>query len=213
MDRAEVVLAAWSAGGRGSRFNPIQFQSLIFLIDREVADHIGGPRFDFEPYIAGPFAPAVFDVAESLAADGDAIIDRTGPYWAFSVSEAGFSRGQAALSRMPRHASRYVAKASGWVLTQPFGAMVSAIFRQYPDMAVNSGIAQYALRDSGWATQRRMHPFLAGMASLVGVFHGRRRLPEGAAPGRDAIAIESDWRAVGDDLRFAIEQANPARTP
>lgn len=84
--------------------------------------------------------------------------------------------------------------------------MMAGIYRRYPEMAVNSQIPESALRDPG---RTRMHPFLAGMASLVGIFS--RRAPARPGPGSDAAVLESDWWAVGDDIRYALDHANMPR--
>ena len=209
MERSVVVLAALSATGEIARLNALQVQNLLFLLDREIASCLGGPHFDFKPYHAGPYDPNVFREVESLAEEGKIVIDRSGPYWTFSVSTTGFEEGRQALARMTGHARRYLAKASRWILTQPFWAMVSGIYQQYPDMAVNNRIPQSTLQDPGW--RQRMHPFLAGMVSLVEVFHSHRRLQRG--PKGDTAVLESDWRAVGNDIRLAIEHANVAGRP
>ena len=87
-----------------------------------------------------------------------------------------------------------------------------AIFRQYPDMAVNSWVPRSALRRAEQGDRRRMHPFLAGLASLTSVFCGRRPSVDEQIE-QDAIAIESDWRAVGDDLRVAMHHVRPGGAP
>lgn len=202
----EVVLAGLAAG-RGRGYNPIQFQYLQFMIDREAADLIGGPHFDFQPCDCGPFDAEVFSVADQLAEAGSVIVDRGGPYTVYAISAAGAGLGASVLRRMPRTASRYAREAAGWVLTTSFWRLVSGIFDEYPDMAVNSRLPEGSLRRAKKARPRPMHPLLRGMASVLGV-PGLERgwLSAQEAAERDAEAVESDWRAVGDGLRFAIEQ-------
>ena len=211
VDRSDIVLAALAAGGSDARYNPVQIQKLLFLVDREIPDDIGGPHFDFQPYHYGPYDGTVFAVAERQVEDGKAIVDWSGPYRVHCLSETGFTEGLAVLRRMPRAASRYVAKAAEWVLSQTFGTLVSAIYRQYPDMAVNSRIPVAALRGQERVRQRQIHPFLKGMASVIRVPHhsGSGHLIEKTGAKEDAVAIAKAWRAVGDDLRFAIERAGP----
>ena len=213
VDRSDVVLGALAAGGSDARYSPVQIQTLLFLIDREIPEDIGGPHFDFQPYDYGPYDPAVFAVAKRQEGDAEVVVDRNGPYRVYFLSEAGLREGLAALKQMPKAASRYMAKASEWVLSQAFGPLVSAIHRQYPDMAVNSRIPEAALRGRGRMRHRRMHPFLRGMASVVRIPYraSSEDRSEGTGAERDAIAIARTWRAVGDDLRFAIEQVNPVR--
>ena len=210
--QAKIVLAALCGNGTCAPYNPVQLQKLLFLIDREIADDIGGPHFDFKPDHYGPYDPSVFDVAEGLRGQGKVIIDNRGPYRRYLVSDGGLSEGSAVLDQMVEPACRYVYEASEWILSQSFRELVSAIYRQYPDMAVNSRIAPSALRGVGRSRRRRMHPFLRGMASVVGVRQPRRgdHVPESGLD-RDAMAIASAWRAVGDAFRFAIEESEMPR--
>ena len=52
-----------------------------------------------------------------------------------------------------------------------------------------------------------MRPFLSRMTKAIGI---GRRLDEPitttSPEAQDAIAIESDWRVVGDDMRSAMKQ-------
>jgi hypothetical protein len=70
MTRDELVLAAMAPGG-GYRYTPVQVQRLLFLIDRQIPEHVGGPHFHFIPYHCGPFDGAVYNELDLLAATGD----------------------------------------------------------------------------------------------------------------------------------------------
>ena len=206
VDRINLVLAALVAGGKEARYNAVQVENLLLLIDREAADEIGGPYFAFAPTKYGPYDVAVLETVERLAAAGSAVINEAGPYWACFASETGYDRGVRILAGMPAPVRRYLRKAARWILTEPFWSMMAGIYRRYPEMAVKSGIPQSALRDAG---RTRKHPFLAGMASLVGIFSRRAQARSGS--GTDPAVIESDWWAVGDDIRYALDHANAAR--
>ena len=158
-----------------------------------------------KPYHYGPYGPNGFDVAEWLSEQGKVVIDDSGPYRQYLVSEAGRSEGFAIIYQMVKPASRYASEASEWVLSQSFRELVSAISRHYPDVAVNSRILQAALRGVGSSPRRRMHPFLRGIVSDVGVRRPRRgrHSPESELD-RDAMAIEWAWRAACDALRAGI---------
>ena len=92
------------------------------------------------------------------------MIDRTGPCWTVSVCEAGFRQGLAGRKRMARRGSGYAAKASRRILAQPFGAMLPAVYRKLPEMAVSSRIPPAPLCSAEAAGHLRMHPFLQGTA-------------------------------------------------
>ncbi len=53
-NRGDILAAAFAAAGPGAAFDPIRVQKLLFLIDREVTERIGGPFFHFRPYHYGP---------------------------------------------------------------------------------------------------------------------------------------------------------------
>ena len=196
MDKLELTQAALSAGGRGAEFNAIQLQNLLFLIDREVAAKCGGPFFEFEASRYGPFDSGVFDVAESLAGAGRLVIRSRRPIWTVALSAEGFAVGEALRRDMPRSCRSYLRKAARWILGRPFGAMLGGICERYPDIAENICVPPHVLWEAAHAEWRRRHPVLAGVASLFSAF----------APSRsDARVTAEDWRAVGEDLRFAIE--------
>ncbi len=203
IDRSNLVLAALASGGEGTRVNAVQLLNLMLLIDREIADDIGGPHFTFEPYPYGPYDAAVLETVESLASNGHVYIDESGPCWMCLTTEVGFGVGQEQLAGLPQSAARFVSAAK-WVLEQSFRSLLSGIYERYPDMAVKSKIPLRALRPARHSTRKRLHPFLRGMAQSVGIL----RRP-GESDFKDPDPIASDWRAVGDDLSYAMEQVSP----
>ena len=206
MERCEIVLAAMTSAGRRARFDPVKIQTVLFLIDREVPDAIGGPLFDFRPHDFGPLDPAVFDALERLAELGNVVIDEAGPYLVYRVSDEGAGVGRAALRRMPKRAARYSSKAARWALAQSFWGLVAAIHRAYPEMALDGPELRAAIPEHTRSQALAAHPFLAGMASVIGVF--LERSGRGQGPRDNAAVLESDWWAVGDDIRYALEHAN-----
>ena len=205
MERCDIILAAMASTGRRGRFDPVRIQKVLFLIDREVPDAIGGPLFDFRPHEYGPLDPGVFDDLERLAEQGSVVIDDAGPYLVYRVSEEGARVGRAALRRMPKRAARFVGKAASWALSQSFWGLVAAVHRAYPETALDGAELRAAIPEHARSQARAVHPFLAGMASVAGAFFGRGR---GQGPQDDAAVLEGDWWAVGDDIRHALEYAN-----
>src|SRR3954453_2570368 len=67
--KADIVLAALSPAG-GVPHTPVQVQKLLFLVDRNLAPLIGGPKFNFEPYHYGPFDQKVYSTLEELSRQG-----------------------------------------------------------------------------------------------------------------------------------------------
>ncbi len=192
-----------AAAPPGARFNAVQLGNLLFLIDREIADKVGGPHFDFAPYPHGPYDPAVHETLEALAADGKVLIDSSGPYWTFAATTGGLATGGLALDSLPRAAVKFVKNAAGWVLSASYWVLVATILRRYPDMATASCYPPAVVEELGREPGEEMHPFLRGMAQVVGIL----RRP-GERPGWSRDPIGEAWRSTGEDLRMAMEQVS-----
>lgn len=139
MDRKEIVLAAL-AGSNGEWFTPVQVQKLLFVMDRELADRIGGPYFEFAPYDYGPFDAAVYSTLEGLCLEGLVEIEYSpNTRWSkYRLTLAGVEKGRCALETMPQEVCNFVRSLSEWVRSLSFAELVSAIYRRYPDMKAKS---------------------------------------------------------------------------
>ncbi len=137
--RQELVLAAMSAGNSSPDLSPVQAQKLFFLVDKNIAGLIDGPHFSFKPYDYGPFDSAVYAELDSLdALYGYVQIERAGSYRTYRLTGPGQARGRDALSRMAPSTADYLGRLKDWVKSLGFRDLVSAIYRDYPDMRVNS---------------------------------------------------------------------------
>lgn len=200
-NRSEIVTASFAAGGPAATYDPIRAQKLLFLVDREVSERIGGPFFDFRPYRYGPFDPTVYRVLEGLVGEGEVRIDHSGRYPRYSLTDSGERRGMTVLGRLPDAVETYIRKAARWVRLTPYRRMLSAIYRQYPDTAVNSVVGHLGPRKHVEAQS----PFVRGMAravDLTGTSH-RRFDPRGPSVS-DKDAIRDAWNAVGEELEDAM---------
>jgi hypothetical protein len=138
MNRQDLVLAALAAAGENATFAPVQIQKFFFLIDREGARLFGGPHFHFVPYDYGPFDSAVYETLDLLAAQGYVQIDSGGRYRHYSLTTFGFTNGQRLLDGLPVGTQKFLRDTASWVRALRFDQLVPAIYRQYPDMKVNS---------------------------------------------------------------------------
>ncbi len=212
--RFDVVLAAMAAGGAGARYDPVRVQKLFFLLDKEIPQHIDGPCFHFEPYHYGPFDKAVYEVLDSLAEQGKITIDTTGRYNRYSLTDSGYARGMAVLRTLSKPAARYMEDAAKWIRFVPFKHLLSAIYRQYPEMAVNSLIPQAAFGYSHASFRFTMPSFLSGLAQTLDFMGTLNDYQWGMSDERlDALAIYHDWSAVGDDLGAAMNAHLVQGTP
>ena len=200
-NREDILTAAFAAAGPGAAFDPIRVQKLLFLIDREVSERIGGPFFHFRPYDYGPFDRSIYDVIGKLVAAGDDQVDSSGPYPHYLLTGAGYRRGTAVLADFPEEVADYFHRAARWVRLIPYRRMLAAIYRQYPDMAVNSVVRHLELE----RRNRRQNPFIRGMTSVLDITGTMHRSPDRAVGlESEAEAIGEVWRAVGDHLEDAM---------
>ncbi len=138
MEKCEIVLAAFAAGGENAGYSPVQVQKVLFLIDRKAAELVGGPHFDFVPYDYGPFDRGVYDVIDELAADGLAEKRDLGRYREYALTSDGYARGLAELDGLDERSRNYLRRLVKWVRDLTFEQLVSAVYKMYPDMQVNS---------------------------------------------------------------------------
>lgn len=139
MTREDLFLAVLAANQSPS-YTPVQLQKMFFILDKEVSDMTGGPHFNFQPYHYGPFDKAVYQVASLHELQGTLVVsNETGQgIKIYSLTEQGVARGSQLLQALPGVLREYVTKVNGFVKSQSFPDLVSAIYKAYPDMKVNS---------------------------------------------------------------------------
>lgn len=139
MDKQSLVLAVLSAGN-GGEFSPVQVQKLFFLIDKNVPGYVNGPHFNFSPYDYGPFDKTVYAVLEELGVIGLVeLCEVPGRRWRnYRLTQEGQQRGEGVLANLPEKVKSYIGELVKAVRTLSFEELVSAIYKSYPDMKVNS---------------------------------------------------------------------------
>lgn len=143
MDRSDFVLAAMAPAGIGA-FSRIQIQKALFLLDRNIGKLTGGPHFNFTPYHYGPFDPEVYRVLENLEGRGLVAITRDPrqPSPMHTLTPIGLTEGQAKLAKLEQQMQDYIRNTVVFVRSVTFAELLSAIYREYPEMARNSVIAR-----------------------------------------------------------------------
>lgn len=142
MDRRRLVLLALAAGGENAIFSPVQVQKLLFLIDREASELVGGPHFNFEPYDYGPFDKGVYEELEQLSLEGMVKIQNSGRYQEYLLTPQGYKAGIEELEQLQEKITSFVIKAAEWVQKLSFQQLVAAIYKHYPEMKTNSVFRQ-----------------------------------------------------------------------
>ena len=139
MDRASYVLCALTPGHYAT-YSPVQVQKLLFLLDRNIAGYVQGSHFHFEPYHYGPFDQEVYSVLESLEAEGLVEIEPEymGRWNTYRLTPEGQQKGEQLLATLASEAQQFIHNASDFVRNLSFAQLVSAIYKAYPEMQVNS---------------------------------------------------------------------------
>jgi hypothetical protein len=138
LTRRDIVLAALAAAGENATFTPVQIQKLFFLIDREAAQLVDGPHFAFRPYDYGPFDSTVYDQLDRLVIQGCLRTAGAGSYRVYSLTPQGYAEGINVLLSLPKETADFLRETAQWVRRLSFQQLVAAIYRDYPDMKVNS---------------------------------------------------------------------------
>jgi DNA-binding PadR family transcriptional regulator len=137
--RTDLILSSL-APGSGATYTPVQIQKLLFLVDEEVADRIGGRHFNFVPYHYGPFDKTIYNDLEDLENDGAVAIERDDDLRIrkFRLTQNGAITGLHCLEKLDPVAKDYIERANKFVRERTFAQLVSAIYRAYPRMKANS---------------------------------------------------------------------------
>ena len=120
-------------------FGPAQVQKFFFLLDQELADHIGGRFFDFRAYDYGPFDAEVYRELERLSQMGLVqILSGDVLHRRFLLTSEGYEWGKRFLRNIEPIARKKIRKISEWVRTVSFRELITEIYRYYPKMRENS---------------------------------------------------------------------------
>ena len=126
-----------ASAGENATFTPAQIQKLFFLIDREGSHLIDGPHFNFRPYDYGPFDHQVYAQLAILERE-QMVAVAPGRYRLYMLTAEGFLEGRQILTALPSETQNFISATAQWVRRLNFQQLVSAIYRRYPDMKVNS---------------------------------------------------------------------------
>jgi hypothetical protein len=138
MTKRELILAALSANGINEH-TPVQIQKLLFLIDKNIGHQLGGPIFNFQPYDYGPFDASIYSELRQLQSEGLVSSIPTPNGWeVYYLTSSGYEIGRNIFPMLHPNLASYISELSRFVRSLSFGELVSAIYREYPEMKVNS---------------------------------------------------------------------------
>lgn len=135
-----LLLAVDTARPRALK--PVQLQKTLFLLDRRLQpEQKGMPAiYAFAPYDYGPFDAAIYGDAEQLAASGLVTISRPegSSYKSYGITDDGHDRAKAIAQTLPPNVLEFARQVVQWTMNLSFNQLVSAVYKEYPDMKVNS---------------------------------------------------------------------------
>jgi uncharacterized protein len=139
MNRNEYVLLSLAVND-GRQLTPLQVQKQLFLSEKLIGAELSyTPRFDFQPYHYGPFDKAVYDALDSLSNVGHVEILNAGQkHRRYALTEAGLHAAGLATANVDPAILKKLAKIAKFVTSLSFRDLVSVIYREYPEMRVNS---------------------------------------------------------------------------
>lgn len=121
---------------------PVHLQKSLFLLERKLTPkELQVKRFyRFEAYDYGPFCPEVYLHAEALRDEGLVNIEQPAfqSYRLYSTTEAGTARAGDLRQQLEQEVRTYLDRLVDWACSLSFKQLVSAIYREFPDMKVNS---------------------------------------------------------------------------
>ena len=139
MDRPELILSVLSISGNNF-LTPIKIQKLFFLIDRKLAGdlHNEQPFFQFEPFHYGPFDRQVYIELAKLSDQGFLTIDTSSRIRKYSLTDEGILKGVEVLGQIEEPLRNKIQMLSKFVQGLSFSQLISSIYKEYPEMKVNS---------------------------------------------------------------------------
>lgn len=139
MNRKDLILAALSPKP-DPVYSPAQIQKLLFVIDQEIGEELGGPFFKFIAYHYGPFDQSIYSDLLELRNDGfikqiDPFINSVRKY---KLTTMGKEKGTELLNCLDRKHIQYIKDLNAFITGLSFIQLISTIYKYYPAMKVNS---------------------------------------------------------------------------
>lgn len=139
LSREDIILAVLSTV-ENFAYSPVQIQKLFFLIDKKVADKLGGPFFNFIAYNYGPFDQSIYDDLSKLAMKGyvEVLMSGLNQWRQYKLTTKGQEKGTNILQRLDEKLNKAIFSLASFVTSLSFAELVSAVYQAYPEMKVNS---------------------------------------------------------------------------
>lgn len=135
MSSNDFVLAVF-ASSNNAIHSPVQIQKLFFLIEKKIPELSENNYFNFTPYNYGPFDPEIYEVISELISSEDLEIinDINSKIIKYRTTKEGQIRGENILKSFTVKVIDKIKILSEFVRNLTFFELVSAIYKEYPDM-------------------------------------------------------------------------------
>lgn len=137
MDRRKYMLAVLSSVDNAS-YTPVQIQKIFFLLDKNIANKVGGPYFNFEPYHYGPFDKKIYNELNLLHLVDDVTEEKVNNVTRYSLTPSGIAEGKKELEMLNNESKKYIKEICTFVKSLSFAQLLRAIYNEYPEMKANS---------------------------------------------------------------------------
>lgn len=197
-------MTAMSVAGQGAQFDLIRLSTLLFLVDQEIPDLVGGPHFNFTEGGYGPCDPALLGELEGLCERQLASLDCTDPYPLYSLTRRGLAQGQSILKGAGEEVASYLDQTASWVFLADHNSLYASLYEAFPEMAARSKV-----RLAEYRPPTILSPSEAFVRGFTHAFDPTAELDDGIwtwiDPATYAQAAHWGWKVAGDGLREAME--------
>jgi len=139
MDRNNYILSVLACM-KDASYSPVQLQKILFLLERNISQKMGGPFFHFEPYHYGPFDKDVYREIDKLVATNDIVLYQQGysNVNRYLLSEKGYHKGMDVFNSYNDEQKAYIKEVCAFVRSLSFEQLLNSIYKAYPEMKVKS---------------------------------------------------------------------------
>jgi hypothetical protein len=135
--RDDYLLLALAESADGS-LTPVQIQKAMFLLKEEAGGDIGKNFYKFIPYNYGPFCSDIYQDLTVLESNGLVITDKSKKWPIFTITKNGLEKAKHDSSSLNKSVKKYMPILIGWIKGQTFSSLLQAVYKKYPNYAVNS---------------------------------------------------------------------------
>ena len=142
MTRRDWLLALCAYRGAPAGLDPVRLQKGMFLLAR-TGQVPAVQQYRFKPYDYGPMSPTIYRDLDALVDEGLLVREEVpGKQWCrYAATDRGRSLAERRLGQLPENAkptARRLYEIKQRVATASFSELLESVYREHPDMAVNS---------------------------------------------------------------------------